>query len=95
MCINTSIVFLINTSGFFPLNCILLLNKRYPIAGMDIIQLENPVECMQVFVDIDVLYSVPPWEEFSAFHYFLKRVSDSKIVENVFSSSFHTTGILS
>ena len=40
---------------------------------MDIIQLENPVECMQVFVDIDVLYSVPPWEEFSAFHCIFKK----------------------
>ena len=48
------------------------------------------------FVDIEVLlYGVSPWEEFSAFHYILKRVSDSKIVENFFSSSCHTTGSLS
>ena len=40
---------------------------------MDIIQLEHPVECMQVFVDTDVLYSVPPWEEFSAFHCIFKK----------------------
>ena len=61
---------------------------------MDIIQLENPVVYAS-FVDIEVLYSVSPWEEFSAFHYILKRVSDPKIVENFFSSSCHTTGILS
>ena len=34
---------------------------------------QSYLQCMQVFVDTDVLYSVPPWEEFSAFHCIFKK----------------------